>query len=158
VDYYDNGKIQFLFASGSELHMMDRLGRKVSGFPVDVGKEIRLGPLAYDFLGNGAFRVIVVHKDNTVGMYNIHGKMLDGWNGIAPEETIKSLPELLDVDGAKYWVIRTSGMAQIYPLLGGEPLVKFSGDKAFRPDAQFSVEGGKVSGLCLDGKERNVKL
>jgi len=158
VDYYDNGKIQFLFASGSELHMMDRLGRKVSGFPVDVGKEIRLGPLAYDFLGNGAFRVIVVHKDNTVGMYNIHGKMLDGWKGIAPEETIKSLPELLDVDGAKYWVIRTSGMAQIYPLLGGEPLVKLSGDKAFRPDAQFSVEGDKVSGLCLDGKERNVKL
>lgn len=158
VDYYNNGKLQYLFASGSKLYLMDRLGRMVSGFPVDLGKPIALGPVAYDFIGGGAYRAIVVHTDNTVEMYNLHGVKLDGWKGISSPETVKMLPELLDVAGEKYWVIRTSVRTQIYPLLGGDPLVDLSGGKMLRPDTPLTVEGGKVTGTCLDGKERTIKL
>ena len=73
IDYYNNGKIQFLFASGSKLHLLDRLGRFVSGFPAELGKEVLLGPAAYDFTGAKGYTVIVLHTDNTIGMYNLHG-------------------------------------------------------------------------------------
>ena len=39
-----NGKIQFCFCAGSSVYLIDRLGRFVSGFPVDLGKTVLLGP------------------------------------------------------------------------------------------------------------------
>lgn len=43
VDYYNNGKIQYLFAAGSQMYLIDRLGRFVSGFPAETGKKLRQG-------------------------------------------------------------------------------------------------------------------
>lgn len=34
VDYYKNRKIQFLMCEGKNLHLIDRLGREVGGFPM----------------------------------------------------------------------------------------------------------------------------
>ena len=51
VDYYANGKLQILFGAGSKLYLIDRLGRYVTGFPVDLKKDILLGPDVYDFNG-----------------------------------------------------------------------------------------------------------
>ena len=44
VDMYGNGRLQFLFASGSNIYIMDRKGRYVNPYPVDLGSEILLGP------------------------------------------------------------------------------------------------------------------
>ena len=51
LDYYKNGKIQFLFAAGDKLYLLDRLGHWVSGFPARLPKAVLLGPDVYDFTG-----------------------------------------------------------------------------------------------------------
>lgn len=159
VDYYNNGKIQFLFAAGSELYMIDRLGRFVSGFPVDLGKEIVLGPVAYDFTGAKGYTAVVVYKDNTVGYIDLHGKTVSGWNGITPDETIKFIPELLEAGKDRYWIVRTSRQAMVYPFLGGEPLVKGEGNKTIMPDSPFEIDGdGEFKARCYDGKDRSFKM
>ena len=158
IDYYANDKLQFLFASGSKLYLIDRLGRFVSPFPVELGKTIVLGPAAYDFTGAKGYSAMVLHSDNTVGLYDLHGKLRSGWQGITSSETIKSLPELVEAGGKKYWAVRTSVQTLIYPFNGGEPLTKLSGDKMIRPDSEINVKDGTISATCLDGKVRNVKL
>lgn len=158
VDYYSNGKIQFLFASGNSLYLLDRLGRFVKGFPVSLGKEILLGPAAYDFLGSHAYRAMVLHTDNSVGLYNLHGQPVSDWKGINSQDTIKSLPELLECNGKKYWAVRTSVQTLIYDFMGGEPLTRLSGGKMIRPDSEIQVKDGNLVATCLDGKVRNVKL
>lgn len=158
IDYYNNGKLQFLFASGSKLYLLDRLGRFVNPFPVDLGKEILLGPAAYDFTGAKGYTAMVLHTDGSVGMYDLHGRVKDGWKGIVTDDTIKSLPELVEVKGKKYWAVRTSLQLQFYDFLGGEPLTKLSGNKMIRPDSEVTVQDGQVSVTCFDGKVRNVKL
>lgn len=159
IDYFANGKIQFLFASGSSLYLIDRLGRFVKPFPVDLGKEILLGPDAYDFTGAHGYTVTVLHKDNTIGMYDLHGKSPSSWKGIKSEETIKTLPELLRVKGKRYWAVRTSVRTVIYGFDGGEPVYNPDGNRIIRPDAKINVnDNGSVTALCLDGKERVLKL
>ena len=159
IDYYGNGKRQFLFASGSSLYLIDRLGRFVNPFPVDLGKEILIGPSAYDFTGAHGYTVVVLHKDNSIGMYDLHGRSPSSWKGIRPENSVKSLPELLTVKGKKYWIVRTSVRTLIYPFEGGEPLTRADGDKMIRPDSGITVrKDGSVSALCYDGKERVLKL
>lgn len=159
IDYYANGKLQILFGAGTKIYLIDRLGRFVNGFPVDLGKEILLGPEPYDFNGVHRYNVIVLHKDKTIEMYNLKGQKPDSWKGIRTKETIKSLPELISVGQKSYWVVRTSVQTLIYPLMGGEPLTVYEGDKMIRPDSEIMVIGdASVAFECYDGDQRTLKF
>lgn len=159
IDYYANGNKQILFGAGSELYLIDRTGRFVKGFPVDLGKEILLGPDVYDFNGVNAYNVLVLHKDKTIEMYNLHGKKPESWKGISCNETITSLPERVFVGDKSFWVVRTSVQTLIYPFYGGQPLNSFKGDQMFLPDASVKVKDSRtLEAECYDGKIRAVKI
>ena len=159
VDYYANGKLQIIFGAGSQIYIIDRLGRYVNGFPLELGKEILLGPDLYDFSGARKYNIMVLHKDKTVEMYNLKGKKPDSWKGISSSETIKSLPEQLVVGGKNFWVFRTSVQTLIYPFYGGEPITVFEGDEKIRPDSEVrKVDESSVQVSCYDGKTRTVKI
>lgn len=159
VDYFANGKLQILFASGSKLYLIDRLGRFVNPFPVDLKKNILLGPDIYDFNGKRKYNVMVLHDDNTIGMYNLQGEKPDQWKDITAKETIKGLPEPVKVGGKTFWVVRTSLQTLIFPFYGGEPLVKATGNKMIRSDSKVTPSGNSsVVVTCYDGKERTLEL
>ena len=160
IDYYANGKLQIIFGAGSSIYIIDRLGRYLGGFPVDLGKEIAVGPALYDFAGAGKYNIIVLHKDNTLEMYNLKGKRPASWKTISREgETIKALPERLLVEGRNYWIVRTSIQTLIYPFNGGTPVTSFTGNSMIRPDSNVELqEDGTVKVTSYDGKQRNVKL
>ena len=159
VDYFANGKLQIIFGAGSKIYILDRLGRFVSGFPVDLKKDILLGPDVYDFNGTRKYNIMVLHKDNTVEMYNLKGQKPASWKGISAPETIKSLPEKITVGGSSFWVVRTSVQTLIYPFYGGDPLTTFTGDQMIRPDSEIkALDGTAVEAVCYDGKRRTVKL
>ena len=160
VDYYANGKLQIIFGAGSSIYIIDRLGRYVNGFPLDLGRKITLGPDIYDFSGARRYNIMVLHNDNTVQMYNLKGRKPDAWKGIAVAgETIKALPERLTVGGKDFWIVRTSIQTLIFPFYGGEPLTVFEGDSKLRPDSQVtSSDGMSVQAESYDGKTRTIRL
>lgn len=159
LDYFANGKLQILFGSGSSIYLIDRLGRFVGGFPVDLKKDILIGPDVYDFNGTNAYNIMVLHKDNTIEMYNLKGQKPASWKGISLEETIKALPERIEVGGRTYWVVRTSIRTLIYPFVGGEPLTGFTGQQMIMPDSSVDVvDEASVQVQCYDGQARIVKL
>lgn len=160
VDYYANGKLQIIFGSGSKVYVIDRLGRFVTGFPIDLGKEILVGPDVYDFNGTKAYNIMVLHKDNTIEMYNLKGRKPSTWKTITAPETIKGLPEPVKVGGSTFWVVRTSIQTLIYPFSGGSALTSFKGDQMIRPDSEIKVleDNVSVSVSCYDGQTRTVRL
>lgn len=159
VDFYANGKLQILFCAGDKMYIIDRLGRYVSGFPLSLKKDVLIGPDIYDFNGTKKYNVMILHKDNTVDMYNLKGQKPASWKGITSSETIKNLPERIVVGGSSFWVVKTSIQTLIYPFYGGEPLTVFSGEKMIRPDSSIKVvDGATVEFTCYDGKVRTVKL
>ncbi len=159
VDYYANGKLQIIFASGSKIYIIDRLSRYVRGFPLDLGKEILLGPDIYDFNGQRAYNIMVLHKDNSIEMYNLKGKKPSSWKTIKAPETVKNLPERIEVGGRTFWIVRTSVQTLIYPFGGGDALISFKGDEMLKPDTKIEIiDGTSVSGQSYDGKKRTVKL
>lgn len=124
IDYFKNGKIQWLFASGSKLHLIDRLGRFVKSFKLDLGKPILLGPDVYDFDGNKNYSIVVLFEDNTISLLNLRGKCPDGWEGIAPPAPALDLPKLVKQSGKNYWAVRTSTGDVVYEFNGGKPIKK----------------------------------
>jgi len=159
VDYYANGKLQIIFGAGSDVYIIDRLGRYVSGFPMDLGRDILIGPDLYDFNGTRKYNILVLHKDNTIEMYNLKGRKPESWKGITAAETIKALPERLTIGGNDFWVVRTSIQTLIFPFYGGDALTVFDGDDKIRPDSNVKVSGDdSVEVSCYDGKTRTIKL
>ena len=160
IDYYQNGRIQFLFAAGDQLYLMDRLGRFVNGFPVRLpGGEVLLGPQVHDFTGAGGYTAMVLHTDNTIGMYNLHGESPAEWKGIAPPETVKELPRLVETGGNRYWAVRTSIRTLIYPFYGGQTLTPAEGGKMIRPDSRLEpTSKGGLTVDCYNGKSMDIKL
>ncbi len=158
IDYYNNKKIQFLFCSSDKLWLLDRLGHWVNGFPVKLPKPVLLGPDAYDFTGAGGYTVMVLHTDNTLERYNLHGQKPEGWKGIRAPETVKNLPELVETRGKRYWAVRTSVRTLIYPFEGGEALTREEGGKMIKPDAEIKPVSKGISAECYDGRTRDFKL
>ena len=160
VDVFQNGKLQIVFGAGSRLYVIDRLGRYVKGYPVDLGKEILIGPQVYDFSGSGQYSLMVLHGDNTLEMYTLKGKKVSSWKTVAPQgQTIKCLPELLEAGEGRYWIVRTSLQTLIYPSDGGKPLTCNTGDKMAMPDSEVILtEDNNVQLTCYDGKRRTIKL
>ena len=159
VDYYANGKLQIIFGAGSSIYVIDRLGRYVTGFPLDLGNEIILGPDVYDFAGARKYNIMVLHKDNTIQMYNLKGQKPQAWKGIATGEKIKALPERLTIQGKDFWIVRTSLQTLIFPFYGGEPLTMFDGDGMIRPDSEVKpLDGTSVEVTCYDGKQKTIRI
>lgn len=159
IDFLANGRLQFLFASGSRLYLIDRLGRFVQNCSVDLQKEILLGPAAYDFSGNRKYNVLVLHKDNTIEMYNLEGKRPSVWSTINAPETVTGLPERVELSGKTFWCVRTAVQTIIYPFGGGQPLTTFTGDEMILPDSEVTViNASSVEVKCYDGKMRTIEL
>ena len=119
---------------------------------MDLGKDILLGPKAYDFNQNRKYNVMVLHTDNTLGLYDLKGRLRDDWTGFDTDETIKSLPELLEVNASLYWVVTTSLQTVICDFTG-RPVADFSGSKKLRPGAEIRpYSGDSVEIETYDGK------
>ncbi len=159
VDFFKNGKLQMLFASGNKLYLLDRLGRFVSPYPKSVGGEIALGPQVYDIKGDGDFAIMVLHRDNTLRLYDRTAGLYPTWSNISTEERIKSFPELIESGKNRYWVLRTSLRTMIYSI-NGTPVANLTGDLRLanntpvKPDSKGLVTVktavGKIISLDLE--------
>lgn len=164
VDFFKNGKLQMLFASVNKLYLLDRLGRFVSPYPKSVGEEIILGPQIYDLKGDGDFAIMLLHKDNTLRLYDRTAGIYPRWSNISVEERIKSFPELIESGKNRYWVLRTSLRTMIYSI-NGTPVANFTGEirlannTPVKPNSQGVVILKTVSGktIWVDLETGNIK-
>lgn len=159
IDYLGNNKFQILFGAGTKLHLIDILGRFVADFSTDLGKEILLGPDVYDFSGSRKYNVMVLHKDNTIEMYNLKGERPASWSTITSSDMIKGLPEKIDLGGNTFWIVRTAIQTLIYPFGGGNPITTLAGDQMALPQTEVKIlDETSVELECYDGKHRTIKL
>ncbi|WP_448519405.1 DUF3352 domain-containing protein [Rhodoflexus sp.] len=89
IDYLNNGKLQYLLTTTQALYLVDRLGRIVSGFPVqrDWGGTLdRLGVIDYD--NTKDYRFALSTANGNIFLLSKSGQVLQGW---APRKTTGSL-------------------------------------------------------------------
>lgn len=164
IDYLKNNKYQAMFAAGNSLYLMDRLGRWVSGFPKKLDKEVLLGPAVFDFNDNKDYKLVVLHSDNSVMMYDKDGNKDALWKEIRLKEKIKSIPEPLKMNGSIYWAVRTTGQTLIYDE-SGTIVADFSKKKKLSPstelvrksDYELQLKAANGDNLLLNLKKGTLK-
>lgn len=81
IDYYQNGKLQYLFLQYDRVSLIDRLGRNVKGFPLYFPDDsTTLETLAvFDFEENKKYHFITSDKKGKVYMFDHDRKKVAGW-------------------------------------------------------------------------------
>jgi hypothetical protein len=83
IDYYRNNKIQYAFATKNKIHIIDRTGNYITGYPKKLSNEASIDffkLLDYDRSRN--FRFGITDIDGKVYLSDKDLKLLDGWDPI----------------------------------------------------------------------------
>jgi len=79
IDYYRNGKLQYLFNTRNQLHLIDRNGNPVARFPVQLRSPATNSVAMFDYANNRDYRYFVACENRKVYAYDREGKLVGGW-------------------------------------------------------------------------------
>ena len=79
VDYYKNGKIQFLFNTAHQIFLIDRKGNYVANYPIRLQPAATNGLSLFDYTNRKDYRILIAQADKHVYDYNIRGNQVKGW-------------------------------------------------------------------------------
>ncbi|HRF79777.1 MAG TPA: hypothetical protein PL070_06795, partial [Flavobacteriales bacterium] len=121
VDRFKNGKLQLLFNTAGRIHLIDRNGKDVGGFPLTLPAKASAPIAVFDYENSKEYRVLVPVEDGRVLNYGMDGAPTTGWEAprlahSAGNEVhhlrIKNKDYLLAFDGA--------GKVNVYDRRGAE--------------------------------------
>lgn len=89
VDFYKNKKYQYLFALENTIHIIDRTGTYIPGYPITIEDEHPIKYLSLiDYNKSRDYRVMVATSRNNYYLLDKTGKQLEGWN----PKTLSGIP------------------------------------------------------------------
>lgn len=80
VDAFNNGKVQYLFNTGSQVYLLDENGKNLQGYPFWIPTGTNYPVLVTDFYKDKTYQVFAIGKFYKIWAYNIQSKLLPGWN------------------------------------------------------------------------------
>ena len=110
VDYFKNGKLQFLFITPTTLYIVDRLGNPVPPYPLNLKMKDAAQVSVIDYDHSKKYRFLVVSKTGKLWMYDKDGSLLEGWNPKNLEGSLLVAPQHYRIRGKDYILgIRADG-------------------------------------------------
>ena len=79
IDYFRNGRLQYIFNTKSKLYLIDRDGKNVAHFPIKFSSPATNGVSVFDYDNNRKYRYFVACENRKVYAYNNEGKIISGW-------------------------------------------------------------------------------
>ncbi len=104
VDALRNKKYQLLMCTGEFIHLIDRNGREVDGFPVKLPAKA-VSPLSLiDYDNDGEIRIYVACADKKIYNYSLQGKVATGYVPLRTENEVKLPVQFARVGESDYLV------------------------------------------------------
>lgn len=90
VDYYKNGKLQYLFSTSSKIHIIDRLGNYIEKYPIVLRSKATAPLSLFDYENNSNYRIIIPCEDKKLYLYDLEGLLIKGWEFESSENEVKN--------------------------------------------------------------------
>ncbi len=161
VDYYKNGRLQYLFNTKEKLYLIDRNGNNVAHFPVTLQSPATNGVNVFDYHNNRDYRYFVAGENNRIYAYDGTGKIITGWKFDQTESTVITPVQHFRIDSKDYIVFKDNSKIYIQDRQGDTRVstnARFANSKnplvlnlTGRPKIVATDTGGKVWYLYFDG-------
>ena len=79
IDIFGNDKLQIAFSTDHYIYLIDRLGRLVDGFPIEVKEGISAPVSILDYEKDHNYRLLVSDSTGKIHNYTKEGKSVKGW-------------------------------------------------------------------------------
>jgi hypothetical protein len=79
VDFYRNGKLQYLFNTSKKIHLIDRNGNYVERYPISLRSDATSPLTLFDYDKSRDYRLCLATEDRKIYLYDIEGTMITGW-------------------------------------------------------------------------------
>ncbi len=149
VDAFDNGKFQILLSTSTDLHLIDRNGNEVDGFPIKAEQGITAAPSFVQYSSKSEPRILFA--DGTkIRNVDVEGKGVKGWTDPKMASTLSTQVEYLSYSGKDYLTCRsTSGKVYFYDRRGKERMNPIQLDTTLCE--VFLERGESLSTCCYIG-------
>lgn len=122
VDFYKNGKLQYLFNTSEKIHLIDRNGNYVERYPISF-RSPATSPIAlFDYDKSRKYRLIVATKDRKIYVYDIAGNLITGWKFGKTESQVNGEIQHFRVQGKDYIVVKDQNRSYFLDRRGKERL------------------------------------
>jgi hypothetical protein len=106
IDFFRNGKLQFLFNTKDKMYLIDRLGNHVSPFPIALRSPATNGLNVFDYDNNRTYRYFLAGEDKKIYVYDRSGKIVSGWKFEGTDHEVTMPVQHFRVAGKDYIVFK----------------------------------------------------
>ncbi len=105
MDYFKNGKIQYMFNTRDFIYLIDKNGENVTNFPQKINPSATGGLSLFDYDKDRTYRVMIPQADKRVYNYTESGKKVKGWLKPKSENIVAEPIVHLSANGLDYILI-----------------------------------------------------
>ena len=149
VDIFKNGKFQMLFNTENYLHLIDRNGNYVQGFPVKLPAKVTSNLTLLDYEGNKDYRLFVACADKRIYNFSLYGIKTEGFVPVKTDAEVV-LPIRYVHVGASDYLITVDASGKIYAFSRkGEGRIDFKNKTIAQLDHLYVLAGNNLDNTKL---------
>lgn len=160
VDFYNNKRLQYVFNTESELHVIDRDGNYLPNFPLRLPDKATNGMMLAYYSEINQYRIFIACSDRIYG-YELSGKALNGWNPKPKMGTIIQPLQHYVFEGKDYIIAQNEeGIVYYFDRKGENRVAPVKLKEPFTDKAQINIVGGKfqLTGFGKSGTVYHINL
>lgn len=113
VDIFKNNKLQLLFNTKNYLHLMDRNGKYVQGYPVKLPSQATAPLSLLDYDNDKNYRLFISCKNKSIYNYTLYGIKQQGFTTIVTDNEVELPIQYVKV-GLSDYLVAIDKMGKIY--------------------------------------------
>ncbi|MBK7818468.1 MAG: hypothetical protein IPJ60_13710 [Sphingobacteriaceae bacterium] len=109
VDIFRNNKYQLLFNTDNYLHLIDRNGKYVDGYPIKLSSPASNAISLIDYEGNKDLRIFIACKNHLIYSYTLYGVRSEGFKPYRTDGFVKLPVKFVRVGESDYLITVDEG-------------------------------------------------
>jgi len=113
VDLFKNGKFQLLFNTENYLHLIDRNGNYIQGYPIKLPQKVTSPVTLLDYDNTKDYRILLACADKRIYNFSLYGIKTEGFIPVKTDNEV-TLPVYYTKVGASDYLITVDAAGKIY--------------------------------------------
>lgn len=149
IDYFKNGKLQYLFNTANSLYLVDLHGKDVAAYPLNLATKASNGIELVDYDKNKSYRLLYAGTDQRIYNLDIQGNRIKGWKIPKSDSPITQDIQYLRAGTKDYLVIPTSEGTPLITDRRGKTRIRIKEDLNKAAHSEYYVNQTNSKGIII---------
>ena len=154
VDFYKNGKVQYLFNTRDFIYLIDKKGNFVKNYPKKLNPASTNSLNVFDYNRKRDYRIILAQADKKIYNYNLNGSKVDGWKEPHTRNIVNESVKRLVANNKDYILLTDIDNKTTIVNRKGKERIKIKGDFKKARNSSFFVNRTNSKGIIITTNEK----